>query len=74
VPAVGSEALALARLQKTTSLFTNTLRVDFANEGEHTYTIVLGSAALLVSYESNIIRAKFVGRRADSHIFDWDDD
>jgi CRISPR-associated endonuclease/helicase Cas3 len=77
VPAIGPEALALTNLYKTTSLFTNTLKVDFGNEGELEYMMVVGSAALLVSYEKSIIGAKYVVRRAStrgSHIFDWNEE
>jgi CRISPR-associated endonuclease/helicase Cas3 len=77
VPSIGPEALALTKLYKTTSLFTNTLKVDFGSEGEHEYMMVVGSAALLVSYEKGIIGAKYVVRRAStrgSHIFDWNEE
>jgi hypothetical protein len=39
--------------------------------------MVVGSAALLVSYEKNIINAKFMAQRISarsSHIFDWEED
>lgn len=77
VPTTGPEALALTKLHKTTSLFTNTLKVEFGSEGVHEYIMVLGSAALLVSYEKNIIGAKYVAQRKstrDSHIFDWNEE
>lgn len=77
VPAIGPEAIALTKLCKTTSLFTNTLKVDFGSEGEHVYMMVVGSAALLVSCEKSIIGAKYVVRRAStrgSHIFDWNEE
>ncbi|HWS83326.1 MAG TPA: hypothetical protein VN207_03615, partial [Ktedonobacteraceae bacterium] len=74
VPAVGPEALALNKLCKTTSLFTNLLRVDFSGEGEFEYMLVVGTAALLVAYERSIINAKYVAKKAfarGSHLFDW---
>ena len=77
VPAIGPEALALTKLYKTTSLFSNTLKVDFGSEGEHEYMMVVGSAALLVSCEKSIIGAKYVARRTStrgSHIFDWNEE
>lgn len=77
VPATGPEALALTRLCKITSLFTNILKVNFDSEGEQEYMMVVGSAALLVSYEKSIIHAKYVTQRAStrgSHIFDWGDE
>lgn len=76
VPIVGPEALALFKLKKITSLFTNKLKVDFGSEGEYEYLMVVGSAALLVSYEKSILNAKFMARRASargSHIFDWEE-
>lgn len=77
VPAIGPEALTLSKLRQTTSLFTNTLKVDFGSEGEQEYVMVVGSAALLVSYEKNLIRVKYVVQRkfsSGSHIFDWDEE
>src|SRR5260221_9808155 len=74
IPATGPEALALTKLRKTASLFTNMLKVDFGSEGEQEYIMVVGSAALLVSYEKSVIRAKHAVQRAStrgSHIFDW---
>ncbi len=76
VPISGPEALALTKLKKITSLFTNRLKVDFGSEGECEYMMVVGSAALLVSYEKNILNAKFMVQRAStrrSHIFDWEE-
>jgi len=74
VPSVGPEALALNKLCKTTSLFTNLLRVDFSGEGEFEYMLVVGTAALLVAYERSIINAKYVAKKVSargSHLFDW---
>ncbi len=77
VPATGPEAAALNNLSKTTLLFTNTLRVEFGDEGEHEYMFVVGTAALLVAYEKSVMNAKYVVKRAStqgSHIFDWEDE
>ena len=75
VPATGPEAIALARLTKITSLFINTLRAEFGDEGEHEYLFVVGTAALLVAYENNVVNAKYKARKAvtrGSHLFDWE--
>lgn len=75
VPAIGPEALALAKLTKSTSLFINTLRIDFGDEGEHEYMFIVGTAALLVAYENNIVNAKYRVRKVaaqGSHLFDWE--
>ncbi len=77
VPAIGPEALALTRLHKTTALFTNTLKIDFAEGGEHEYMLVVGTAALLVACERSIINARYMVKRAatrGSHIFDWNEE
>lgn len=76
VPAIGPEAIALIKLSKSTSLFTNILRVDFGDEGEHEYMFVVGSAALHIAYENNVIGAKYMVRKAStkgSHLFDWEE-
>ena len=52
--------MALNKLSKTTLLFTNTLRVEFGDEGEHEYMLVVGTAALLVAYERSVVNAKYV--------------
>ena len=75
VPAIGLEAMALNKLSKTTLLFTNTLRVEFGDEGEHEYMFVVGTAALLLAYEKSVISTKHIVKRAStqgSHIFDWE--
>src|SRR5258708_3074204 len=77
VPIAGPEAIALNKLKKITSLFTNRLKVDFGSQGEYEYMLVVGSASLLVSYEKSIISAKYMARRLSargSHIFDWEED
>ncbi len=76
VPAIGPEAIALNKLSKITSLFTNTLRVDFGEEGEHEYMFVVGSAALHIAYENNVIGARYMVKKAStrgSHLFDWEE-
>lgn len=73
---VGAQGRALNGLKKQTSLFTNTLKIDFGSEGEHSYLVVLGAAALLVSCEQNVINAAYIAERKASsggHIFDWGD-
>jgi hypothetical protein len=75
VPAIGPEAQALVRLSKNTSLFINTLRIDFPDEGEHEYMFIVGSAALHIAYENNVVGAKYMARKAStrgSHLFDWE--
>jgi CRISPR-associated endonuclease/helicase Cas3 len=66
VPMVGPEARTLTSLKRTTALFTNTLTVDFADEGTATYLIVLGTAALLVADERNIQAAAHMAQRGDN--------
>ncbi|MEO9028790.1 MAG: type I-D CRISPR-associated helicase Cas3' [Ktedonobacteraceae bacterium] len=75
VPAIGPEGLALVRLTKITSLFLNRLRVEFGDEGEHEYMFVVGTAALLVACENNVINAKYKVKKEatqGSHLFDWE--
>ncbi|PZS00719.1 MAG: type I-D CRISPR-associated helicase Cas3' [Candidatus Chloroheliales bacterium] len=77
VPESGPEAASLNTLKRQTSLFTNTLMVDFGGEGEHLYILVLGTAALLVACERNVIGTKYAAQRAaarNTHIFDWESD
>ena len=77
VPATGPEAMALNKISKTTILFTNTLRIEFGDEGEQEYMFVVGTAALLVAYEKSVMNAKYVVTRAStqgSHIFDWENE
>lgn len=77
VPTIGPEAVALLKLTRTTSLWINTLRVEFGDEGEHEYLFIVGTAALLVAYESKIVHAKYTARKTatrGSHLFDWEFD
>jgi CRISPR-associated endonuclease/helicase Cas3 len=76
VPAIGPEALALLKFQRVTALSCFPLRVDFGSQGEQEYLLVLGSAALLLSYEESLRKAKYLARRKaaqGSHIFDWEE-
>ncbi len=75
VPESGSEAAALNTLKRRTSLFTSTLVVDFGGESNQKYLLVLGTAALLVACERNVIGTKYMAQRAaarSTHIFDWE--
>jgi CRISPR-associated endonuclease/helicase Cas3 len=74
VPATGPEALALQKLCKTTALFTNSLHIDFDQEGRQDYLLVLGSSALLIACERTLLQTKHIAKRAaarGSHLFDW---
>jgi len=71
VPDIGPEARALNSLQRTTALFTNKLTVDFGDEGEATYLVVVGTAALLVASERTIGNAKHVAHREADGAVIW---
>ncbi len=75
VPAVGPAALTLKAISKTTALFLSNLHINFDEEGEQEYLMVIGSAALLVSYEQRLAKAGYLTQKDDArgkHIFDWD--